>query len=177
MPGRPVWWEQDRAGVTAMQDGRRIHLVDVENLVGHARLSRAEVAACSAAYQDLGVVGPSDLVIVGCHPGERLAVGLGWDGPHRIVVRPGTDGADRALLEVLVNEQVDRRFSDLVIASGDGAFAEPVRRLRGRGLRVTVVAPIRSAARVLRSVAGRALVPFPVLSRVREDRQALIVAA
>lgn len=146
-----------------MRDGRRIHLVDVENLVGHGRPTRAEVTDCATTYRGLDLVGARDLLVLGCNPGSQLAVGLGWGGPHRLVVRHGADGADLALLDVLEREQVERRFGDLVIASGDGIFADEVRRLRGRGLRVTVVAPLRSAARRLRSVAGRALVPFPVL--------------
>jgi hypothetical protein len=161
-----------------MRDGRRIHLVDVENLVGHAHLAREDVARCADAYRGLGVLGPRDLVVVGCHPAERLAVGLGWGGPLRIVGRRGPDGADLALMDVLAHERVDRRFADLVIASGDGAFAEPVRRLARRGLRVTVVAPVRSVGRRLRSVAGLALVPFPVLGRAgRDGRGGLVPAA
>jgi len=142
---------------------RRIHLVDVENLVGHARLTRDDVRACATAYRGLDLVGARDLLVLGCNPGEQLAVGLGWGGPHRLVVRHGPDGADLALLDVLGREHVERRFDDLVIASGDGVFADEVRRLRGRGLHVTVVAPVRSAARRLRRAAGRALVPFPSL--------------
>lgn len=160
-----------------MKDGRRIHLVDVENLVGHANLSREDVALCAAAYRGLGVLGPRDLVVVGCHPAERLAVGLGWGGPLRIVGRRGPDGADLALMDVLDHERVDRRFADLVIASGDGAFAEPVRRFARRGLRVTVVAPVRSVGRRLRSVAGLALVPFPVIGRAARDARGELVPA
>ena len=57
--------------------GRRVHLVDVENLVGGGRLTSSDVAACFDAYVRLGLVGPDDHVIVGCSPMVQLEVGLG----------------------------------------------------------------------------------------------------
>lgn len=148
-----------------MPAGRRLHLVDVENLVGGGHVTRTEVERCSDAYERLSVVQPGDLVVVGCNPHEVLAVGLGWRRPHRIVMAHGPDGADEALLRVIEAEDVHARFTELLVASGDGIFAGAVRWLRGLGMKVTVVASPTAVARRLSFAADWALLPFPSLDR------------
>lgn len=148
-----------------MPIGRRLHLVDVENLVGGGHVTRNEVERCSDAYERLDVVQPGDLVVVGCNPHEALAVGLGWRRPHRIVMAHGPDGADEALLRVIEAEEVHARFTELLVASGDGIFADAVRWLRGLGMRVTIVAPPTAVARRLSFASDWALLPFPQLDR------------
>ena len=143
--------------------GRRVHLVDVENLVGGGRLTSADVAACFDAYVGLGLVGPDDHVIVGCSPMVQLEVGLGWGGPHRRVVGHGPDGADLALLDVVRTEALDARFTEVVVASGDHAFADAVARLRADGVAVTVVSRPDALSWRLYAVAGADPVRFPDL--------------
>jgi hypothetical protein len=155
-----------------MPTGRRLHLVDVENLVGGGHVTRAEVERCSDTYERLGVVEPGDLVVVGCNPHEVLAVGLGWRRPHRIVMAHGPDGADEALLRVIEAEEVHARFTELIVASGDGIFAGAVHWLRGLGMRVTVVAPPTAIARRLSFAADRALLAFPQPDRSQASREA-----
>jgi hypothetical protein len=146
-----------------MRTHRRLHLVDVENLVGRGRVSREEVERCSTAYLRLGIARPGDLHVLGCNPKELLEVGLGWCQPHRIVTAHGPNGADEALLAVIRMEQVEQRFDEVLVASGDGIFADAVVKLQRGGLRVTVVAPITALARRLEVAAGNRLVPFPQL--------------
>lgn len=142
---------------------RRIHLVDIENLIGSGRLTRMQVAACSRAYLELAPFRDGDLVIVGCNPNVMLEVGLGWDGPHRLVLGHGPDGADRALLRVLEEEDIDLRFAEVVLASGDGIFVDAAADLGASGVRVTLVSRPRSLSRRLRAAAAAEPVPFPDL--------------
>lgn len=51
----------------------------------------------------------------------------------------GPDGADLALLDVLLHEDVAARFTHIVIGSGDGVFGQVAASLSARGVWVTVV--------------------------------------
>lgn len=132
---------------------RTLHLVDVENIIGSPRPCRSQVAECRRAYVQLAQVAPSDHVIVACNHGAAITVGSEWTGA-RLLARSGTDGADHALLEVIKYEQVDERFSAIVLASGDGIFTDAISRLAGQGVAVTVVSRPRSLSRRLRLAAG-----------------------
>lgn len=140
---------------------RRLHLVDIENLIGCARPTTAEAAACRGAYQDCAGVRPGDLVVVACNHGAAGTVGLSWRGA-RLLLRSGPDGADLALLDVITNEAIEERFEAIVVASGDGLFAEAVARLGGLGLDVTVVSNHRALSRQLR-LAARQVVLFDAM--------------
>jgi hypothetical protein len=118
--------------------GRRLVLVDIENVVGGAVASAASVHW--AREQVAGLVGleEHDHVVIGtCHRG-LLTVGGSWTDV-RYVVGSGPDGADLALLEVL-EENIAERFADLVLVSGDGIFTDAVAALGGQGVKVLVVA-------------------------------------
>ena len=77
-------------------------------------------------------------MVVGVDVGALAFVAWVW-ARARSVPGYGKDGADLALLEVL-QEDVARRFDAVVVASGDGVFADLVMELTGRGVHVTVVA-------------------------------------
>lgn len=118
--------------------GRRLVAVDVENVTRgtvrteQARQTRAEITRV------LGLT-DTDQVVIGVSPCNLLSCWTAWPGA-RYVVRPGVDGADLALLEVLTSENVETRFGEVVIASGDGIFAGAAADLAARGVRVTVLA-------------------------------------
>ncbi|WP_409366232.1 NYN domain-containing protein [Mycolicibacterium septicum] len=97
---------------------------------------------------------PRDQIVIGTSHVGLLATGVGWPGP-RIVVRSGEDGADLALLEVLLDERVNERFEEVVVVSGDAIFADAVARLGELGVTVTVVARREACARRLRFAAAR----------------------
>ncbi len=139
---------------------RRVHVIDLENLAGTGHLDRDTVAACAAVYGDLGLLDPDDHVIIGCNPQVQLEVGLGWPTPHRRVVGHGPDGADLALLDVIDHERLDDRFAEVVVASGDGIFADAVADLRARGAAVTVVSRPEALAWQLYAAAGAVPVRF-----------------
>lgn len=54
----------------------------------------------------------------------RNAVGMLLAPGLRILVRDGRDGADEALIDMVDVEHLAKRFERLVIASGDGKFAD-----------------------------------------------------
>ena len=86
------------------------------------------------------------------------------------MLREGHDGADLALENVLSSENVEERFSEVVIVSGDGLFANQAARLRSLGVRVTVDARNGVAAIVGLRVLAYALARLPrllLLLRVR----------
>lgn len=140
--------------------GRRLVLVDIENVVSGAVTTGA--AAMWAKTQVEEVIGctEQDQVVLGVSHIGLLATGAGWPG-KRYVLGSGPDGADRALLEVM-EENLAARFTEVVVVSGDGIFAEAVSALAGNGVVVTVVAHpdglskrLRMAASVVQNFSGR----------------------
>jgi len=132
---------------------RRFVALDIENInggaVGHALLADAawrDVATAIDLVEDEHVVigvGPSSLLAAGTsHPGARLVMGR------------GPSGADHALIEVLSDEHVAERFDEIVIASGDGIFADVAARLALEGAKVTIVARVGHLSTRLRLAAG-----------------------
>lgn len=117
---------------------RRLFLVDVENLVGTGLVDADLTVWARERVKTLLGIGPNDHIVIGCSHLGLINVGCNW--PHvRYVVRSGPDGADLALLEVLT-ENVAQRFDRVVIASGDGIFAQPAANLAAQGVHVSVVA-------------------------------------
>jgi hypothetical protein len=136
--------------------GRKLHVVDAENLVGRGRCTAAELTAGEVTYRRLGLVDAGDHVVVGCNPFVALDAGRAWAG-CRLVIGHGRDGADRALLDVLSLEHVEERFVEVVIVSGDGIFLEPTVRIQQHHVPVTVVARAGSLSVRLRLAASRVI--------------------
>ena len=132
---------------------RRLHLVDVENLVGTPRPAAIEVAACSWRYAELVNPAGMDLCVVACNRGAAVDVGYNWPGV-RLLWRSEHNEGDLALHDVLLDENVADRFGWIVVASGDGLFADPVARLGSDGVHVTVVANRCSLSRRLKLAAA-----------------------
>ncbi len=129
--------------------GRALHLVDVENLLGGTDFTEADVAAVARNYRQIARVGADDLVVVASSHHTALPVWFGW-GEARRLVRSGSDGADLALLDVVKHEDVAVRFERVVIGSGDGIFAFGAAALQRDGVGVTVVSQRESLSRQLR---------------------------
>ena len=72
-----------------------------------------------------------DQCIVACNHGAAADVGYNWPGV-RLLWRSGPDGADLALRDVLLEENVVDRFDRVILGSGDGLFAETRRSSRAR---------------------------------------------
>jgi hypothetical protein len=118
---------------------RRLHLIDIENLVGDPRPSLGQVRQVHSLYEACLVFGAMDQVEVAASSHQTLEnAAFGWPHVHYRAWY-GPDGADLALVDVLRNEDVARRFTHVVIGSGDHLFAEDAARLAARGVCVTVV--------------------------------------
>jgi len=117
---------------------RTLHLIDVENLAGTGVPGRDQVGAVHSWYGRRVGFGAVDHVVVACNHLALADTALGW--PHaRYRVRSGPDGADLELLDVLYNENVAERYTQFVIASGDGVFAAAAASLATASRWVTVV--------------------------------------
>jgi len=115
---------------------RALHLIDIENLTGCPRPTAADVVNARLAYEPLVAVG--DHVVLACNHGAFLEVEQAWpDARH--LVRSGPDGADEALLEVIRHERAADRFTEVLMATGDGGFADTAARLCSEGVVVTVI--------------------------------------
>lgn len=90
-----------------IREGRRLVVVDVENLAGGVIDEPRAAEWARRALTNVIGMGPADTVVVGtCHRG-LLQVGHGW--PHvRYVMRSGPDGADLALIDVLAENVAAR---------------------------------------------------------------------
>lgn len=138
--------------------GRRLVVVDIENVVGGAVMRAGQAAWARRTIQEAASLNSCEQVVIGTSHVGVLATGLGWRGP-RIVVRSGVDGADLALLDVLTEERIEERFGDLILASGDGIFADVVASLGASGINVTVVTRPDRCSRRLR-LAARQVIPL-----------------
>jgi hypothetical protein len=113
--------------------------VDIENLLGTANPRCHEVAEIARLYAAVAGVAPGDHVVIASSHHCAESAWFGWPPNARRLVRSGPNGADRALVEVLEHEEVERRFPRVVMGSGDGLFAEASARLQAGGVEVTVV--------------------------------------
>jgi hypothetical protein len=134
-----------------LRAGRReIHLVDIENLLGSPQFSEADVRHLHSLYAQVSQAAGNAQVVVGSSSAQALIVaGFGWPAARQIWL-PGTDGADRALLEVAATEHLASRFERVVIGSGDGIFAAAAASLQVAGCAVTVVSRAESLSSRLR---------------------------
>lgn len=121
---------------------RRYVLVDVENITRGAACSRSELAELWARLRDceLGLT-DRDHVVIGAARGvaRRFRPAISESFVKWVVGANAPDSADNALLAAIDLHRVARDFDELVIVSGDHAFAELARRARGLGLRIHVV--------------------------------------
>jgi hypothetical protein len=128
-------------------------VVDIENLAGAAIPSRVQVSTVQGLYLSRLRFGADDQVVMAASHLGLLEAALAW--PHaRYRVRSGPDGADLALIDVLLHEDIPSRFSHVVIGSGDGMFARTAKILAASGVRVTVASRPGSLSRLLRQAAS-----------------------
>lgn len=138
-------------------EGRRMILVDIENVVGGGVVKTEDAAAAFALIDPTIGSMDCDQFIVGASHVSAIASGCARPSA-RLVVRSGKDGADIALLEVLKDEHVEERFDEVVLVSGDGIFADEVARLGSCGVKVTVVAADGKLSRQLRMAASEVFI-------------------
>jgi len=137
--------------------GRTLFCLDVENLHGNPFFCSSQAEAIVDAVRALvPAEGGAHVVVAASSAGGCVEAGIACPAA-RCTWEPGTDGADRALLEILRSESIAERFAHVVIGSGDGVFAEIVRALRMSGVLVTVVSRRGSLSTKLAQTANRVL--------------------
>lgn len=133
---------------------RALVLVDAENIASVALPSEPRCAADRAELRRVWGVRAGDQVIVASS--HRAARNVWWAWPAaRRVVKSGADGADLALLGAVDVDDVCARFTRVVIASGDGIFADLASALTDRGAEVVVIARQGSISNRLAESASR----------------------
>lgn len=121
---------------------RRYVLVDVENPTRGAKATCEEVADLwRVLKQRAPGIAPDDHVVVGASRGVARKYRMAIQGANVrwVVGADAPDAADRALLAAIDLYRVARDYDELVIVSGDGAFAALARRAKQFGLSVHVV--------------------------------------
>lgn len=117
--------------------GRRIVLIDIENIVGGAVTTLDQAQWAKQLFENRGVVNDSDQLIFGTCRLGAVNIGATWQS-SRIVMQDGDDGADLALLNILETEDLASRYDEVLIISGDHIFTDAIAALRADGVHVTV---------------------------------------
>lgn len=121
---------------------RRYILLDAENPTCGAKATCEELAEFwGILKQQAPGIAPHDHVVVGASRGVVRKYRAAIHGPNVkwVVGANAPDGADRALLAAIDLRHVAREYDELVIISGDWAFADLARQARRAGLSVQVV--------------------------------------
>jgi hypothetical protein len=146
-------------------EGRRLYLIDAENMEGQGVMSPTGAEQAKVALMNTLPPRSHDHVVVATsHPANAMVAKEAWPSA-RHVVRHGHDGADLALLDVL-GEGVGQRFTEVVLASGDGIFTDQVAALIAQGVPVTVLSRPTGLSHRLRATDARLayLAPYGPIS-------------
>lgn len=136
--------------------GRRLVLVDIENVAGGAVVTAAMASWARRVVESVLHVTSDEQVVVGTSHCGLFNVKDAWPCA-RVEVRSGQDGADLELLEVLTTEHLSTRFDEVVLVSGDGIFADAVADLSRSGVQVVVAAWSGGLSTRLRLAANQTL--------------------
>lgn len=136
---------------------RRLILVDIENLCGTGRLIGDMIVYVQEILARMLMLSHRDQLVIATDKGNGAAVGFAWQGQRVLRLAEGKDGADLQLLDVLSDTRYLSQFDEIVVASGDGIFAEPLLELSRQGFTVTVVSYVEQMALKLRYCASRVL--------------------
>lgn len=121
---------------------RRYFLVDIENPTRGAKATAEQVAELWAILkQQAPGIAPHDHVVVGasCSVSHKYRAAIHGVNVRWVVGANAPDGADRALLAAIDLHQVAQDYDELVIISGDHAFADLARQAKRHGLSVHIV--------------------------------------
>jgi hypothetical protein len=133
--------------------GRRLVVVEIESIAEGA--VRTTPLASWAKHQVAGVIAlkQGEQVVVGATHRSILPVRMMWPEP-RIVTGSRAEDVQNEILQVLQDEQIAERFDELVLASGNGVYAEAIASLAASGVEVTVVAWPENLSKRLRMAAA-----------------------
>ncbi|MGY1846775.1 hypothetical protein [Blastococcus sp. SYSU DS1021] len=156
MSFHPTPCAQDSSLSAVPERPRALHLIDVENLSGCSSPTTGDLHYVLRCYlQQIGIrPGDSSLAATDVVLASRAAFVYAAAGV-RFCVGMGSSGADKALLSTLDIGWLATRFGALVIASGDGIFADAAEAARALGLQVWQVSGRGGTSARLRAAAGR----------------------
>lgn len=133
--------------------GRRLVVAEIESIaegavrtVSLALWAKRQVAEAIALKE-------GEQVIVGATHRSALAARMVWP-QSRIVTGPRAEDVRNEILQVLQEERISERFDELVLASGNGVYAEAVSSLGASGVEVTAVAWPENLSKRLRMAAA-----------------------
>lgn len=135
-------------------------LVDLENLCGGSeRVGLRSAKVHKWVTQVTQTMGPFNSIRVIAATGVNaldLNPEIRWHWHDaEFLFGHGIDGADRKLLDVLRTDKRVRACDDILIWSGDGCFARPVKQLHEFGCRVTALSWVGCMSKELREEADR----------------------
>lgn len=138
---------------------QRLILVDIENLAGGSQFVSSTVADIKHELTALLNLTDNDMIIIAsgryAYPGWAFA----WQNVGRRV-NSGINGADYEILQELDNVRPGR-FSEVVVASGDGIFTDSISKLGGKNIPVTVLACTGSCSKRLVLAASNTILYTP----------------
>ena len=141
--------------LTSIRKSRTMHLIDIENLCMAANPTFEQVAEARRSYMELVNPGENDQFLVTVSSRHNLAAAaFGWSGAD-LKCREGHDGADYLLAEAILDGQLEDRFDQVVIASGDGGLAPFVKKLTTLLKEVVVVSQPTAIAFAMRIAGAR----------------------
>jgi len=154
-----------RVTIAPLVPGRGIHLIDIENLCGASRPTLNQVKVARQRYMDMGLWREGDQVVVASSTGNYPSSAYGWSNA-RYLTRDGKDGADLCLAEVMTDENLENRYSRIIVASGDGGLAPFVAELARSGVHTVVVSYSDRLSRKMRLAAHKCVVLTPELEDI-----------
>ena len=136
-------------------DGRRLVLVDLDNVTGMTDLSTEQWRALLQGLRPaLGVTDRDHLIIAMCRRTLAQAMVALAEVPGQLLAKDGPDGAEKAIDDALDLAHAATRYTTLVIVSGDHYFTRLADHAHRHGMHVHQVASRRSGcSRALRRVA------------------------
>jgi|APCry1669190327_1035288.scaffolds.fasta_scaffold01311_5 hypothetical protein len=150
---------------------RTVVFVDLENCCGSSQLVRC---FHDEVRQHITEEFGTDHVLINystgpsCHQNdEAKEILMAWQGA-RFVMGRGIDGADRCLIDMMLNEPLAMRSQRVVVVSGDHIFTNAVHKLRAAGVDVTVMSRRSSLSLELELEADRVIL-LPEFSLVDAD--------
>ncbi len=138
-----------RSRLAYVPQGRTLHVIDVENLMGGPFAGLSNMQASADSYREQIVLLPQDHLVVAVNP--KLAIQARQCWPEgKLVTGGGPNGADRALLAELTDfDWIASHYDRVVLGSGDGIFEDAASSLVALGIAVGVASRRRSLAHAL----------------------------
>jgi hypothetical protein len=150
--------------LSSIRKARAIHLIDIENLCMASNPTVDQVIEARRSYMEAMQPGEHDQFYITVSSRNNLeAAAFGWAGAT-FKCREGHDGADILLAEAILDDHLESRFDQVVIASGDGGLAPFVSHLTSILKNVVVVSQPTAIAYAMRMSGAQVIYIKPEFS-------------